>query len=140
MAVDPWAKPTELFLLVMAGVGPYGTIVVSIIVGLGLVVVLVAHFSGLYSSRRADRQSLAFADRLIADVDKLSQRELTLRADLERQEREADMHRLRAVELQADTELMRMQLRRYIETLRAIRDGRLLPSAITDADLAEVVK
>lgn len=138
--MDPWAKPTELFLSVMAGIGPYGTLIVSVIVGLGLVVVLVAHFSGLYSSRRADKQSLDFADRLIGEVDKLSQRELALRADLERQERESDMHRLRSVELQADTELMRMQLRRYIETLRAVRDGRLLPSAITDADLAEVLQ
>lgn len=138
--MESWGKAAESFLRVLEGVGPYGTLIISLVVGLGILVALVGHFAGLYQGRRADAQSLAFVDLLIAEVDKLSARELALRADLERQERDADNHRLRAVELQADVELMRTQLRRTIETLRAVRDGRLLPSAITDADIAQAVR
>lgn len=137
--MEGWAKAAEGFVHVLGGLGERGVIVVSVVVGLALAVVLIAHFGGVYRDRRADRQGLDFVDRLIAQVDKLSQRELTLRADLERQERDSDSHRIRAAELQADIELMRSQLRRTIETLRAVRDGRLLPSAITDADIAEAV-
>ncbi|WP_337228920.1 hypothetical protein, partial [Proteus faecis] len=91
---------------------------VSGVVGLGLAVALIGHFSGLYQGRRADGQSLGMIDRLMRQVDDMSAREVSLRADLERQEQEADTYRLRAAELQADVELMRVQLRRYIETVR----------------------
>lgn len=138
--MESWGKVAESALRILEAVGPWGALIISVVVGLGLLVVLVGHFGGLYRDRRADKQGLAFADRLIAAVDNLAQRELALRADLERQERDADSHRLRSVSLQADVELMRAQLRRAIETLRAVRDGRLLPGAITDADLAEAVR
>ncbi|QRE74398.1 hypothetical protein [Methylobacterium aquaticum] len=138
--MESWGKAAEAALRILEGIGPRGALIVAVVVGLGLAVVLIGHFGGLYTTRRADKQSLDFVDRLIAEVDKLAARELALRADLERQERDADSHRLRAVELQADVELMRMQLRRTIEILRAVRDGRLLPSAITDADIAEAVQ
>ena len=61
---------------------------------------------------------------------------MALRADFERQEIENDRLKDRARELQTSVELMRTQLRRTIELLRAVREGRLAPSAIEDADLA----
>ncbi|MGX5776501.1 hypothetical protein [Methylorubrum zatmanii] len=138
--MESWGKAAESALRVLEGLPPYGVLLVSGVVGLGLAVALIGHFSGLYQGRRADGQSLGMIDRLMRQVDDMSAREVSLRADLERQEQEADTYRLRAAELQADVELMRVQLRRYIETVRAVKDGRLLPSAITDADLAEVLK
>lgn len=137
--MESWGKAADGFVRMLSGLGAWGLIIVSVVVGLALAVVLIAHFGGVYRDRRADKQSLDFVDRLIGQVDKLSRRELALRADLERQERESDSNRIRAVELQADVELMRAQLRRAIETLRAVRDGRLHPSAITDADIVEAL-
>lgn len=138
--MESYGKAAESFLRMLEGLPSYGVIIVCAVVGLGILIVLIAHFGGLYQGRRADKQSIDFVDRLIGQVDAFSQRELKLRADLERQEQEADSLRLRAAELQADATLMRTQLRRLIETLRAVRDGRLQPSAITDADVAEAVK
>lgn len=138
--MESWGKAAESALRVLEGLPDWGVLIVSGVVGLGILIVLIGHFGGLYQGRRADKQSLDVMDRLINEVDRLSERELNLRADLERQEREADTYRLRAVEFQADAELMRIQLRRLIEITRAVKDGRLLPAAITDADVAEVVK
>jgi len=138
--MDSWGRAAEAALRVLEGLGPYGALLLAGVVGLGLVVALIVHVGGLQLGRKADRQSLDFVDRLIGEVDKLSTRELALRAELERQELDRDSYRLRAVELQADVDLMRAQLRRAIEALRAVRDGRLSPSAITDADLAEWLK
>lgn len=133
-------EAAEGVIRIIGSLSPGGVIIVSVVVALALAVVLIAHFSGLYQDRRRGGQEIVFVDRLVADVDKLLVREAALRADLERQEQESDGNRLRAAVLQADVELMRMQLRRAIETLRAVRDGRLHPSAITDADLAEAVR
>lgn len=138
--MEALAKAAESFVPLLDKLGSTGIVIVSVLVGLAIAVVLVAHFSGLYQGRREDGQRLDIVDRLIADVDKLLAREARLRADLEQQERESDSHRIRAAELQADAELMRVQLRRYIELIRAVKDGRLLPSAITEADIAEALK
>ncbi|MCJ2050886.1 hypothetical protein [Methylobacterium sp. J-070] len=135
-----WGNAVEGAIRIIDRLGPRGALVVSAVIGLGLAAALLAHFRGLYLNRRADRQSLDLVDRLIAEVDKLAAREVALRAEMERQELDRDSQRLRAVELQADVELMRAQLRRAIEVLRAVRDGRLLPSAITEADLAGLVR
>jgi len=138
--VESWGKAAESFMRIVESVGPVGALVVSVLVALALAVVLIAHFSGLYQERRGAGQGLDLVDRLVIEVDKLVTREAALRADLDRQEQESDSHRIRAAALQADVELMRVQLRRAIETLRAVKDGRLHPSAITDADLAEAVR
>lgn len=135
-----WGNAVEGAIRIIDRLGPRGALVVSGVVGLGLAAALLAHFRGLYLERRSDRQSLDLVDRLIAEVDKLAAREVALRAEMERQELDRDSQRLRAVELQADVELMRAQLRRAIEVLRAVRDGRLLPSAITEADLAGLIR
>ncbi|MGC5778822.1 hypothetical protein [Methylobacterium sp. NFXW15] len=138
--MDGWGKAAESAARIVESLGPWGALVLAVVVGLGVVLALCVQFGGLQLGRKADRQSLDFVDRLISEVDKLAAREVALRAEMERQELDRDSHRLRAVELQADVELMRAQLRRAIEVLRAVRDGRLLASAITEADLAELVR
>lgn len=138
--MDSWGKAAESALRVLEALPFWGVLIVSGVVGLGIVVVLVGHFGGLFQGQRTDQRGIGMIDRLMKQVEDFSAREGALRADLERQEREADTYRLRAVELQADVELMRIQLRRLIETARAVREGRLQPSEIKDADLAEVLR
>lgn len=138
--MEGWGKAAESFGRTVESVGPWGALLIALAVGLVVGLALLAHFKGLFQGQRGDRQSLDFVDRLIAEVDKLSTREAALRAELERTDIDRDGQRLRAVELQADVELMRAQLRRAIEQLRAVREGRLAPSAINETDLAEWLK
>lgn len=132
-------KNIELALRILDGSGPIGFYIAAVIVGLTLAVIIIARVAGLFDSARGDIQKTGFLDRVIAQYDKLAASEAALRAEAEHLEAENDGLKDRARELQTSVELLRVQIRRAIDLLTAVRDGRLQPADV-GAELAELVK
>lgn len=132
-------KNIELALRILDGSGPIGFYIAAVLVGLALAVIIVARLAGLFDSARGDIQKTGFLDRVIAQYDKLAASEAALRAEAEHLEAENDGLKDRTRELQTSIELLRVQIRRAIDLLTAVRDGRLQPADV-GAELAELVK
>lgn len=124
---------------IIEATGPIGAIVAAAIVGLVLAIILYAKSTGLLNMGRTETQKGDFQDRLIAQVDKLLLREAALQAEADRIEGENDRLKDDMRELRTQIVLMRNQLRRAIDLLRAVREGKISPDAIPAADTIEVV-
>jgi hypothetical protein len=118
--------------------GTVGAVIASAIVGLVLAIIVYAKSTGLLSFTRTETQKGDFQDRLITQVDKLMLREAALQAEADRIESENDRLKDEMRDLRTQIVLMRNQLRRAIDLLRAVREGRLPPEAIAAADTIEV--
>lgn len=118
--------------------GPAGAIIAAIIVALVLCLIIFAKSAGLFDGTRTEHQKTEFQDRLIAQVDKLVARQEALQLEADRIETENDHLKDKLRELETSIALMRNQLRRAIDLLRAVREGRMPPEAIEAADIAEV--
>lgn len=127
-------KYADLLGQFVATTGPVGAIIAALIVGLALAVIVYARTKGLFQSVSAEDSRQDFVDQLIEQVDKLVAREERLQIEADRVERENEQLKDRQRELQTKMELMRNQLRRAIDLLRAVREGRLPPEAIEAAD------
>lgn len=132
-------KSVESALRIIEGTGPVGAYIAAGIVGLTLAVIVFARTAGLFDGTRSDQQKTGFLDRVIAQYDKLVLVEDQLRKDAERIEAENDELKDRQRELQTSVELMRIQLRRAIDLLSAVRDGRMQPADIAP-ELAELIR
>ncbi|TXN71639.1 hypothetical protein [Methylobacterium sp. WL6] len=132
-------KNIELALRVLDGSGPIGFYIAAAIVGLTLAVIVFARVAGLFDGTRTDAQKTGFLDRVLAQYDKLAASEEALRKQAERLEAENDGLKDRSRELQTSIELLRVQIRRAIDLLSAVRDGKLQPADV-GAELAELVK
>ena len=122
---------------IIEATGPIGAIVAAVIVGLVLALIVYAKSAGLLGITRTETQKGDFQDRLIAQVDKLMLREASLQAEADRIEGENDRLKDEMRELRTQVVLMRNQLRRAIDLLRAVKEGRLSPDAIAAADTLE---
>ncbi|WP_264047517.1 hypothetical protein [Methylobacterium flocculans] len=132
-------KTVESTLRIIEGTGPIGAYIAAGIVGLALAIIVFARTAGLFDGVRSDQQKTGFLDRVIAQYDKLVLVEDQLRKEAERIEAENDSLKDRQRELQTSVELLRMQLRRAIDLLAAVRDGRLQPADVAP-ELAELLK
>lgn len=132
-------KSVESVLRIIEGTGPPGAYIAAGIVGLVLAIIVFAKTANLFDGTRSDQQKTGFLDRVIAQYDKLVLAQDELHKDVERIEAENDDLKDRQRELLTSLELLRIQLRRAIDLLTAVRDGRLQPADI-DAELAELVK
>ena len=117
--------------------GPAGAIIAAVIVGLALAVILYARTKGLFQSAEEGDNRNDFVGQLIEQVDRLAAREERLQHEADRVERENERLKDKQRELLTKMELMRNQLRRAIDLLRAVREGRLPPEAIAAADTIE---
>lgn len=134
-----WAEIEGPAIRIIEATGPTGAIVAAVLVALALVVIILAKFGGLFDNSRNEVLKTDFIGRLVAEVDKFSVRESELRREADRLEAENDRLKDNMRELQTQGILMRNQLRRAIDLLRAVREGRLPPEAIAAADTIEVV-
>lgn len=123
---------------VIDATGIVGAVIAAIIVGLVLAIIIFAKSTGLLNLTRSETQKGDFQDRLITQVDKLMLREAALQAEADRIESENDRLKDEMRSLRTQIVLMRNQLRRAIDLLRAVREGRLPPEAIAAADTIEV--
>lgn len=121
-------KSIETALRIIEGTGPYGAYIAAGLVGLALIIIVVANFAGLYDDRRSASTKTAFLDRVVKQYDALAKSEAALRAEVDRIDRENDTLQDRQRELLTSVELMRQQLRRAIDLMKDVRDGRLQPS------------
>ena len=119
--------------------GPVGAIVAAALVGLALIVIILAKFGGLFDNSRNEALKTDFIGRLVSEVDKFSEREKELRREADHLEAENERLKDKMRELQAQGVLMRNQLRRAIDLLRAVREGRMSPDAIAAIDTIEAV-
>ncbi|GJD93378.1 hypothetical protein [Methylobacterium iners] len=131
-------KYAELLTQFVAVTGPAGSLIAALIVGLALAVILYARTKGLFQGVEAGESKQNFVDQLIEQVDRLAAREERLQHEADKVERENDRLKDRQRELLTKIELMRNQLRRAIDLLRAVREGRLPPEAIEAADTIEL--
>jgi uncharacterized protein YlxW (UPF0749 family) len=134
-----WAEIEGPAIRIIEATGPTGAIVAAVLVALALVVIILAKFGGLFDNSRNEVLKTDFIGRLVAEVDKFSEREKELRREADRLEAENDRLKDKMRELQTQGILMRNQLRRAIDLLRAVREGRMSPDAIAAADTIEVV-
>ena len=125
-------------LRIVEGSGPIGFYVGAAIVFLTLAVILLARFAGIFDDVRSGKQKTDFLDRVLSQYDRLAKVEASLRIDVERVEVENEALKDRLLELQAATELLRNQIRRLIDMLNAVKQGRMDPSELP-ADVAEAV-
>ncbi|MFC5553636.1 hypothetical protein ACFPQ7_06800 [Methylobacterium iners] len=102
-------------------------------------IIVFAKSSDLFDNTRTEHQKTDFQELLISQVDKFAAREEELRRDVERAEVENDRLKDRQRELQTQVALMRNQLRRVVDLLRDVREGRLPPEAIAAADTVEAL-
>lgn len=134
-----WSEIEGPAIRIIEKTGPAGAIVAAGLVGLALVVIIIARFAGLFDNSRNEVLKTDFIGRLVAEVDKFSEREKELRREADHLEAENDRLKDKMRELQTQGILMRNQLRRAIDLLRAVREGRMSPDAIAAADTIEVV-
>lgn len=132
-----WGEIEGPAIRIIEATGPVGAIVAAALVGLALVVIIFAKLGGLFDNSRNDVLKTDFIGRLVAEVDKFSEREKELRREADRLEAENERLKDKMRELQTQGILMRNQLRRAIDLLRAVREGRLSPDAIAAADTIE---
>lgn len=125
-------KSIEAALRIIEGTGPYGAYIAAGLVGLALVVIVIANFAGLYDDRRSASTKTNFLDRVVKQYETLAKSEAALRAEADRIERENDQLQDRQRELLTSVELLRQQLRRAIDLMRAVRDGKLQPSDLDE--------
>lgn len=125
-------------LRIIEAAGPPAALLAGGIVSLGLLVIIIAHFGGAYANVSTGVQNVALQDRLIQLVDRLAKSEERLRLDGERVEAENDKLKDRQRELLTTIELLRAQLRRVIDMLRAVQEGRLAPASI--ASLEDIIR
>ncbi len=105
---------------ILEGTGPVGAYIAAGLVGLVLVLIVYARTQGLFNDTATAKQQVEFQKRLMEQVDRLMERDDALRDEM--------------AEMQAHVALMRNQLRRAIDLLRQVREGRVSPDAIdTDA-------
>lgn len=124
---------------IIEATGPIGAVIAGVIVALVLGLIIFAKSTGILNFTRTETQKGDFQDRLIGQVDKLLLREAALQAEADRIEGENDRLKDDMRELRTQIVLMRNQLRRAIDLLRAVREGRISPEAIPAADTIEVV-
>lgn len=131
-------KSIETALRIIEGTGPAGAYIAAGLVGLALIVIVVANFAGLYDDRRSASTKTDFLDRVVKQYEVLAKSETALRQEADRIERENDVLQDRQRELLTSIELLRQQLRRAIDLMKAVRDGRLRPEDLDDhlGDLA----
>lgn len=113
-------------------------IVAGVIVGLALALIVYAKSAGLFASARAEGQKVGLLDHFSQEVERLAQAEQDLRRDVDRSEAERDRLKDKQRELETKVILMRAALRRAIDLLRAVREGRLAPEAIEAIETIEV--
>lgn len=132
-------KSVEIALRLIEGTGPTGAVIAAVIVGLALVVIIVANFAGLYDDRRSASTKTDFLDRVVKQYEVLSQSEAALREEGDRIERENDALQDRQRELLTSVELLRRALRRAMDLMAAVRDGRMQPAEL-DAHLTDLAR
>lgn len=130
-------KSIETALRIIEGTGPTGAYIAAGIVGLALVIIVIANFAGLYDDRRSASTKTDFLDRVVKQYETLAKSEAALRAEAEHIGRENDQLQDRQRELLTSVELLRQQLKRAIELMKAVRDGRLKPEDL-DAHLGDL--
>ncbi|WP_437871311.1 hypothetical protein ACSD7O_22295 [Methylorubrum extorquens] len=132
-------KSVESALRIIEGTGPVGAYIAAGIVGLVLAIIVIARVAGLFDNVRSEKQKTDFLGIVIAQFKEVTASEVRLRAEAERIEVENDALKDRQRELLTSVELMRAQLRRLIDLLTAVRDGKV-PLAAIDAELAGLAK
>ncbi len=117
--------------------GAPGAIIAGVIVGLGLLIIVYAKSAGMFAAVRTEDQKGDLLDHFSEEVERLAGAEQELRRDLARNEAEQDRLKDKQRELETKVVLMRAALRRAIDLLRAVREGRLAPDAIDAVDTVE---
>lgn len=118
--------------------GAPGAILAGVIVGLGLLIIVYAKSAGMFALVRTEDQKGDLLDHFSEEVERLAGAEQELRRDLARNEAEQDRLKDKQRELETKVVLMRAALRRAVDLLRAVREGRLAPDAIEAIDTIEV--
>lgn len=132
-------KSVESALRIIESTGPIGAYIAAGIVGLVLAIIVFARAAGLFDDVRSERQKTDFLGLVIAQFDKVTASEARLRQEAQRIEAENDALKDRQRELLTSVELMRAQLRRLIDLLTAVRDGKI-PLAAIDAELGGLAR
>lgn len=117
--------------------GAPGAILAGVIVGLGLLIIVYAKSAGMFALVRTEDQKGDLLDHFSEEVERLAGAEQELRRDLARNEAEQDRLKDKQRELETKVVLMRAALRRAVDLLRAVREGRLAPDAIEAIDTIE---
>lgn len=117
--------------------GAPGAILAGVIVGLGLLIIIYAKSAGMFALVRTEDQKGDLLDHFAEEVERLAGAEQELRRDLARNEAEQDRLKDKQRELETKVVLMRAALRRAVDLLRAVREGRLAPDAIEAIDTIE---
>lgn len=108
--------------------GPAGALIASGIVGLAFAVILLAHFKDLWVGVRGRTQEVAFRDKLLNLIDKLTASEDALRKQVDELSHQRGALQDDVDELRVSLSLLRSQRRRLIDYLR-IAHGKPLPGA-----------
>lgn len=132
-------KSVEIALRLIEGTGPVGAYIAAAIVAFTLAIILIANFTGLYDDRRSATTKTDFLDRVVKQYEVLSRSEAALREEGERIERENDALQDRQRELLTSVELLRRALRRAMDLMTAVRDGRMQPAEL-DAHLVDLAR
>lgn len=117
--------------------GAPGAIIAGVIVGLTLAIIVYAKSAGMFAAVRTEDQKGDLLEHFSEEVERLAAAELELRRDLARNEAEQDRLKDKQRELETKVVLMRAALRRAVDLLRAVREGRLAPDAIEAVDTIE---
>ncbi|WP_288582007.1 hypothetical protein [uncultured Methylobacterium sp.] len=104
---------------ILEATGPIGAFIAAGIVGLVLALIVFAKTQGLFNDTRTAQQQVDFQKLLLEQLDRLSKREQALQDEM--------------AEVQAHVTLMRVQLRKAIDLLRQVREGRVAPDTIDTA-------
>lgn len=128
-------KTVESALRIIEGTGPVGAYIAAGLVGLTLAAIVFARLGNLWDTSRSEARKTDFLDLMVTQYERLMTVEANLRAEGERIEAENDALKERLREGQAAVELMRIQFRRVIELLRAVKEGRMKPEDLP-ADIA----
>ena len=103
--------------------GPTTALVVSLVVGLGLLAIVIARGSGLFAAGRTEIQAVSLQDRMLSTIKLMGETETALRARLDELETDNVDLRDQVIELRAQLSLLRGQRRKLIEIMREIKPG-----------------
>ncbi|MFD2678031.1 hypothetical protein [Camelimonas lactis] len=119
---------------VIEATGPAGAIIVAVMLALALAFILIARGATIFAAGRREQQATEFQDRLIKAIESLTASEGSLREQVRQLLAENAALREQLGDLTTSVDLLRNQMRRMIAEMRAVKDGRLQPSAIQIPD------
>ena len=99
---------------IIQSTGPYGALIISVIVGLVLCVIVIARMKGIIGESR-------FQDRLLVALDQLSKSEEACRKRIDALSAENGTLRDEIDEMRATLSLIRNQRRRLLELMRGVK-------------------